>query len=127
MSNDDDPFEWDGLREGLEELEIVRFQLQEPLFSVATSARIDALRASAHHQLEERGIDPSSENQEFELTWMVAGGIVAELLSSDSVMAMLADVPADDTDSRAARRGAMAAHLFWATGISPHPIEKLPR
>ena len=48
---------------------------------------------------------------------MVAGGTLAQLLASTETMDMLCDL-VDDT-----QRAAIAAHLLWASGISPHPSE----
>ena len=55
------------------DLDDVRKTLRDSeLFSVAVTAKIDALRASVHEQLKKLGIDPTSEV--CELIWMVAGG-----------------------------------------------------
>lgn len=103
-----------------DELKDVRAQLQNSeLFSPGVLAQIDALRASVHEQLRARGIDPTSE--EYELTWMVAGGTLAQLLASTETMDMLCGLMDD------VRRAAIAANLFWSAGISPHETEKLPR
>lgn len=102
-----------------DELEEVRQTLQDStLFSPGVTAQIDAHRASVHQQLRDRGIDPSSEkNEEFELTWMVAGAAVGQLIASEQTTSMLNRLIQD------VERGAIAAHLFWASGISPHPVE----
>jgi hypothetical protein len=102
------------------DLDDVRKTLRDSeLFSVGVTAKIDALRASVHEQLRARGIDPTSE--ECELIWMVAGGTVGQLIASESTVSMLNGLIQD------VERGAIAAHLFWASGITPHPSEKLPR
>jgi len=104
-----------------DELEDVRAQVRESeLFSPRVSAQLDALRASVHEQLRDRGIDPSSENEEVELIWMVAGGALAQLLASTETMDMISSILDDE------QRAAIAAHLLWAVGISPHKTQKLP-
>lgn len=101
-----------------DELEDVRAQLRESeLFSPGVTAQLDALRASVHEQLTARGIKPSS--KEFELIWMVAGGTLAQLLVSTETMDMIANI-ADDV-----QRAAIAAHLLWASGISPHAAQTM--
>lgn len=101
-----------------DELEDVRAQLQQSeLFSPGVTAQIDALRASVHEQLQARGIKPSS--KEFELTWMVAGGTLAQLLASTETIDMISNIVDDEA------RGAIAAHLLWASGISPHPTAEV--
>ena len=103
-----------------DELNDVRAQLQtSELFSPGVLAQIDALRASVHEQLRARGIDPTSENEEFELTWMVAGGTLAQLLASKETMDMLSNIADDE------QRAAIAAHLLWASGISPHAAQSM--
>lgn len=103
-----------------DELDEVRAQLQDStLFSPAVLAQLDGFRASVHEQLRARGVDPTSE--EFELIWMVAGGTLAQLIASDATTEILSGI------DNAVHRGAVGAHLLWSAGISPHPIEKLPR
>jgi hypothetical protein len=98
------------------ELEDVRAQVRDnALFSPRVSARIDALRASVHAQLRQRGIDPTS--PEFEQTWLVAGGALAQLLLSPEAAEMLASIANDE------QRGGIAALLLWSAGISPHETE----
>ena len=103
-----------------DDLDDVRQQIQAELYSPGVTAQIDAFRASIHEQLIALGIDPSSENREFELTWMVSGGALAQLLASQDTCALLIGLLQDDV-----KRGALAAHLFWSAGISPHETEKL--
>jgi hypothetical protein len=97
-------------------LEDVRAQVRDnALFSPGVSARIDALRASVHAQLRQRGIDPTS--PEFEQIWLVAGGALAQLLLSPEAAEMLASIANDE------QRGGIAALLLWSAGISPHETE----
>src|SRR5688500_9868142 len=102
------------------ELEDVRAQVRDnALLSPAVVAQIDALRASVHEQLRERGIDPAS--PECEHSMVVAGGIVGQLLASPDTTAMLSNM-ADD-----GQRGSFSALLFWKSCISPHsPAEVVP-
>ena len=103
-----------------DELEAVRAQVRDSrLFSPSVTAQTDALRASVHEQLRERDIDPTS--PECEQTWVVAGGVVAQLLASPETMALLASVDNDE------QRAGIAALLFWNSGISPHPAEPVQR
>lgn len=98
-----------------DELEEVRRTLQDStLFSPGVTAQIDAHRAFVHQQLRDRGIDPSSENEEFELIWMVAGAAMGQLIASEQTTSMLNGLIQD------VERGAIAARLLWASGISPH-------
>lgn len=110
--NDDPNNDLDLVRETLQNSEL------SEMFSPAVTAQIDALRASVHEQLKERNIKPGS--REFELIWMVAGGTVGQLIASDNVTQLFYGIHKDD------ERGAIAARLFWASGISAYPTEKLP-
>ena len=85
------------------------------LFSPVVLAQIDAFARIGARATSASGIDPTSE--ECELTWMVAGGTLAQLLASTETMDMLCDVMDD------VRHAAIAANLFWSAGISPHPTE----
>ena len=69
-----------------------------------------------HEQLRARGIDPTSE--ECELTWMVAGGTLAQLLASTETMDTLCDVMDDEGVLPLSQRS-----FFPSAGISPHPTE----
>lgn len=96
-----------------DELDEVRAQLQNSeLFSPAVIAQLDALRASVHEQLRDRGIDPAS--PECEQTWLVAGGTLGRLLASAETITLLASVADDE------QRSGIAALLMWSAGISPH-------
>lgn len=98
------------------ELEDVRAQVRDgALFSPSVTAQIDALRASEHEQLRERGIDPTS--PECERMWVVAGGVVGRLLASPDTTALLASQKDDE------QRGGVCALLVWSAGISPHRAE----
>jgi hypothetical protein len=95
------------------ELETVRAQVRDgSLFSPAVTVQIDALRASVHRQLRERGIDPTS--PECERMWLVAGGVVGRLLASPETTALLAGQKDDE------QRASLAALVMWSAGISPH-------
>lgn len=98
-----------------DELNEVRAQLQDSqLFSPAVLAQLDALRASVHEQLRDRGIDPTS--RDYEAAMVVGGGAVAQFLASPTTTLMLANVAHD------VQRGGVAALLFWLASISPHPV-----
>jgi hypothetical protein len=100
-----------------DELADVRAQVRDSeLFSPAVVAQIDALRASVHQQLRERGIDPTS--PECKQTWLVAGGTLGQLLASKETIALLASLADDE------QRGGIAALLLWSGGIAPHAAWK---
>ncbi|MGI8519134.1 MAG: hypothetical protein ACR2MC_00750 [Actinomycetota bacterium] len=100
------------------DLELVRKTLRDStMFSPSVTAQIDALRASVHEQLTALGIDPHS--RECEQVW-VAGGALAQMIASDNVPPLFSSISGNQ------ERGAVAANLFWASGISPYPTEKLP-
>ena len=78
------------------------------------TAQIDALRASVY-ELRERGIDPTSE--EYELTWMVAGGPLAQLRASEATIEMISNIDDD------VQRGALAA---WSPARSTNRARPPP-
>lgn len=79
------------------------------LFSPATMAGLDALRASTHEQLE-RTMHVNPSERAVERTWLTAGGAVGQLLASPETFALLSAIPGDET------RGGVAAVLLWAAG-----------
>ena len=86
------------------------------LFSPATMAGLDALRASTHEQLQTTmRVDPS--HRAVERTWFTAGGAVGQLLASPETFKGLSAIPDDNT------HGGVVALLPWAAGISPLPTE----
>jgi hypothetical protein len=90
------------------------------LFSPAVNAQVDALRASEHEQLRQRGIEPAS--RRCKQMWLVAGGALAQLFLSPEAAHMLASIADDE------QRGGIAALLLWSAGISPHDeAETVPR
>lgn len=88
------------------------------LFSPATMAGLDALRASTHEQLE-RTMHVYPSDRAVECSWLTAGGAVGQLISSPETFAMLSAIPDDTT------RGGVAALLMWAAGISPLASEEV--
>jgi len=82
------------------------------LFSPATMAGLDAMRASTHEQLvRTMGVKPS--DSAVERTWLTAGGAVGQLIASPETFTVLSAIDDDTT------RGGVAALLLWAAGISP--------
>ncbi len=86
------------------------------LFSPATMAGIDALRASTHEQLE-RTMHVNPSHRVVERTWLTAGGAVGQLIASPETFKVLSAIDDDKT------RGGIAALLLWGAGISPLPAE----
>jgi hypothetical protein len=86
------------------------------LFSPATMAGVEALRASTHEQLETT-MHLNPQDSAVERTWLTAGGAVGQLLASPATFKVLSAIPDDNT------RGGVVALLLWAAGISPLPTE----
>ena len=100
------------------EIDDVRTQLNERhKFDATTTAQYDEMRAHVHELLRQRGIDASS--SEFERVWIVAGGVIGELLADLANIDLLSSKDAHE-------RAAAIATAVWLTGISPHSAEQLP-